>query len=205
MRILITGATGFVGGHLAEALLAGGDEIHGVDRSVRLAGESAAPVRPGGFTYRGPDRSAARRVAAPHDRPGADLSPGGLCRGGQVVFGARGRLGRQRDGFRGYLRSRHRRGNSAPNSRGLIGPDRTRRRTRRTGLWMNRRRSGRRIRMPKARKRPKSLRCDSPGIRASTSSWSGRSTSWARGNRRSSRSAPSRSNWPGPNGDRRRL
>jgi GDP-4-dehydro-6-deoxy-D-mannose reductase len=38
MRTLITGATGFVGGHLAECLLAAGDEVHG------LARRSAWPV-----------------------------------------------------------------------------------------------------------------------------------------------------------------
>src|SRR5438874_6275033 len=32
MRVLITGATGFVGGHLAEALLARGDEVSGLNR-----------------------------------------------------------------------------------------------------------------------------------------------------------------------------
>jgi GDP-4-dehydro-6-deoxy-D-mannose reductase len=32
MRTLITGATGFVGGHLAECLLAAGDEVHGLAR-----------------------------------------------------------------------------------------------------------------------------------------------------------------------------
>jgi GDP-4-dehydro-6-deoxy-D-mannose reductase len=34
MRILVTGVTGFVGGHLAEALLAGGAEVHGLARGA---------------------------------------------------------------------------------------------------------------------------------------------------------------------------
>jgi GDP-4-dehydro-6-deoxy-D-mannose reductase len=40
MRILVTGITGFAGGHLAEALLArGGAEVHGVSRSGRWPAE----------------------------------------------------------------------------------------------------------------------------------------------------------------------
>jgi len=42
MRVLLTGATGFVGSHLARSLLAGGDEIHAV-------------VRPGAHLERIPD------------------------------------------------------------------------------------------------------------------------------------------------------
>src|SRR5437764_12278893 len=42
MRILITGATGFVGGHLAEALLArGGGELHGLSRKTDWPAEWA--------------------------------------------------------------------------------------------------------------------------------------------------------------------
>src|SRR5438105_4526894 len=42
MRILITGATGFVGGHLAEALLArGGGELHGLSRKAEWPPEWA--------------------------------------------------------------------------------------------------------------------------------------------------------------------
>src|SRR4051794_4399916 len=42
MRILVTGVTGFVGGHLAEALLAAGDgEVHGVALRAAWPGELA--------------------------------------------------------------------------------------------------------------------------------------------------------------------
>ncbi|MBI4577260.1 MAG: GDP-mannose 4,6-dehydratase [Planctomycetes bacterium] len=47
MRVLITGATGFVGSHLSEALLARGDEVHGAVPNPAMAsrmGEAAGRV-----------------------------------------------------------------------------------------------------------------------------------------------------------------
>ncbi len=41
MRTLITGATGFVGGHLAERLLAAGDDVHGLARRAAWPAELA--------------------------------------------------------------------------------------------------------------------------------------------------------------------
>jgi GDP-4-dehydro-6-deoxy-D-mannose reductase len=41
MRTLVTGVTGFVGGHLAEALLAAGDEVHGLARRPHWPAELA--------------------------------------------------------------------------------------------------------------------------------------------------------------------
>ena len=38
MRVLITGVTGFVGGHLAEHLLASGDEVVGLSQLGAVAG-----------------------------------------------------------------------------------------------------------------------------------------------------------------------
>src|SRR5581483_2633868 len=41
MRTLITGATGFSGGHLAECLLAAGDDVHGLARRTEWPAELA--------------------------------------------------------------------------------------------------------------------------------------------------------------------
>lgn len=42
MRVLVTGATGFTGGHLARALVARGDEVRALVRDVSRAGDLAA-------------------------------------------------------------------------------------------------------------------------------------------------------------------
>src|SRR5438874_685092 len=72
MRILVTGATGFVGGHLAELLLAaGGAEVHGLARRpewplewAHLAGR--VPLRPVDLTDRAAVEAVLRDVRPDH-------------------------------------------------------------------------------------------------------------------------------------------
>src|SRR4051812_19617333 len=85
MRVLVTGGAGFIGSHLADALVARGDDVTGVDRLSRGA---ANP--PGAPAPRAAAALAARGDAVPvGDGPsrGAATPPGALARGAAIVRG----------------------------------------------------------------------------------------------------------------------
>jgi len=69
MRVLVTGATGFVGGGIVRALLADGHEVHGL---VRRPGATPDLQRDGVITHAGDMRSSdrwirsCRRLSCPH-------------------------------------------------------------------------------------------------------------------------------------------
>ena len=90
MRVLVTGAAGFIGYHVAERLLARGDEVIGLDnlnayydptlkqaRLARLQASERLPVRQGG--PRGPRRDGGRCSPAPRSGASCTSRPRRAC------------------------------------------------------------------------------------------------------------------------------
>jgi nucleoside-diphosphate-sugar epimerase len=61
MRVLVTGATGFVGSHVADQLVRRGDDVHGITRSSTIGAQSAGLAR--GITWHRIDADDATALA----------------------------------------------------------------------------------------------------------------------------------------------